>query len=277
MADTSNPLRIVFLTSHGAPGLEAAIRSSARGAIYDVAAVISSEKSFAELSACEEAGIPVSLQPIRQIQNERKVSLHNLKARREYDEEIASIALAERADYIFLVGYNYIVSEPLLESFRGRIIALHDGDLTLRDDEGRRRYTGLHAVREALFAGEAETRSSAFFVNEDVGEGPLFLLSGPFAVSPIASDAHARGDAELLTSYATVHRRWMIEESWPRLISRGLEFLAAGTVNVVHDLVWIDGVPGPCRMGTAPTMCHQSDVLIDGRIPASCPLIRPNE
>lgn len=277
MSDDFTPLRIVFLTSHSAPGLESVIRSPGRGAIYDVAAVISSETSFAEMAACEEARIPVSLRPIRDDYERRGLSLRNLHARIEYDEEIASIALASRADYLFLVGYNYIVSEPLLDSFPSRIIALHDADLTLRDEEGQRRYAGLHAVREALFAGEKETRSSAFFVTAEVGAGPLFLLSPPFVVPPVAIDARDRGDAELLTAYAAVHRRWMIEESWPRLLTRGLEFLAAGSVKIVRDLVWIDGVPGACRMGTAPPACNHAEALIDSRIPASCPLIRPNE
>lgn len=274
MSDDFTPLRVVVLTSHAAPGLELAIASPSRGAIFDIVSVVSSETSFSGMREAEEAGIPVLLRPIRRFHADHGLSLRNLRARAEYDEALVGIASQLHADYIALLGYNFIVSDALLEAFPVRIFTLYDGDLTVRDEEGRRRYSALHAVREAVFSGETETRSSAYFITREVGQGPLFLLSEGFPVSPMAADARERGDAGLLSAYASVHQRWMVQQTWGRMLTRGLEFLAAGTVQIVHDMVWIDGVPGPCRMGEAPSICRKVEPLIERRIPGSCPLIR---
>lgn len=53
------------------------------------------------------------------------------------------------------------------------------------------------------------------------------------------------------------------------MLVRALQFLAAGTLKVANDVVWIDGVPGPCRLGDAPQICH-----VQRGIPASCPFIQ---
>jgi len=89
-------------------------------------------------------------------------------------------------------------------------------------------------------------------------EGPLFLVSAPFPVPPLIDDARARGDAEI------------IEASFAVMLEKAIEFLAAGDVQIVKDVVWIDGVPGPCRMGDAPAQCREQE---KARVPVSCPYI----
>jgi folate-dependent phosphoribosylglycinamide formyltransferase PurN len=274
MPDEFTPLRVVVLTSHSAPGLEYAIAHPHRGALFEIAAVVSSEDTFAEIDAVEAAQIRVVIRPLKRALADRGLSARNLHARADYDGETADLLLHFRADYVFLLGYNYIVTEPLLEAFPQKLIALHPGDLMLRDENGQRRYAGLRAVREAIFAGEIETRNSAYFVTREVGAGPLFLLSRPYRVAPLALDARMWGAADLSSAYADLHERWMVRAGWGEMFIRAIEFLAAGTVKVVHDLVWIDGVPGPCRMGEAPVICRELEPSIDSGIPSSCPLLR---
>ena len=120
-------------------------------------------------------------------------------------------------------------------------------------------------VLGALFDGAHETRSTMA-----LREGPLFLVSAPFPVPPIIDDARTRGDAETIEAYAVLHRKWMIEASFPVLLEKAVEFLAAGTVQIVKDVMWIDGVPGPCRMGDAPAFCREQE---KAGIPVTCPFI----
>jgi hypothetical protein len=54
---------------------------------------------------------------------------------------------------------------------------------------------------------------------------------------------------------------------------RTLELLAGGTMQIIHDVVWIDGAPGPCRMGHAPQACHEPEAMLARGIPRSCPFI----
>jgi phosphoribosylglycinamide formyltransferase-1 len=274
MPDDFTPLRVAVMTSHSAPGLEYALQHPHRGALYDIVGVLTSETKFAEMAAVEAAQIPVVVRPLKRTIEERGLPLRNLHAREDYDDETASLLRHFKADYVVLLGYNYIVTESLVEAFPQRLIALHDGDLLLRDEDGRRRYAGLHAVREAIFAGEEETRTSAYFVTQDVGTGHLFLVSSAYRVAALARDARAWGAADLLSEYADLHRRWMRRGAWGDMFVRAMEFLAAGTVSIVRDLVFIDGAPGPCRMGEAPAICRDVEATIASGIPGSCPLLR---
>jgi len=120
-------------------------------------------------------------------------------------------------------------------------------------------------VLGALFDGATETRSTMTLL-----DGPLFLMSAPFPVPPIVDDARARGDAELIEAYAQLHRQWMIEASFGVMLQKAIEILAAGELQIVKDVVWIDGVPGPCRMGDAPAICREQE---KAGVPVTCPFI----
>ena len=241
----SSPLRVAILTSRGAPGVEALLDDRRFDVIYEVVKVVDGSIE----------------RPPR-----------NLNNRRVSDKELAEAIEGAGADFVLLAGYPWIITTPLLEAFPGRIIALHDGDLSLVDDDGQRRYKGLHPVRAALLDGAGLTRSSAYVVTEKIGEGPLFLLSAPYRVPPAAIDAQRRGDVDLVAAYAEVHRAWMVRDSWGPMLRRIVELLAAGTIQTIGDVVWIDGVPGPCLLGEAPDVCHHHEHEESG-IPRSCPFL----
>lgn len=120
-------------------------------------------------------------------------------------------------------------------------------------------------VLGALFDGATETRSTMSML-----DGPIFLVSAPFPVPPLVDHARARGDAETIEAYAELHRKWMIAASFTAMVEKAIEFLAAGELQVVGDVVWIDGVPGPCRMGDAPSFCREAE---KSGVPVTCPFI----
>lgn len=161
-------------------------------------------------------------------------------------------------------GADYVFANELVRGFEGKTLSIVDADLSLPD----RPYAN---TRDAIFAGESETRSSVYVLTREPLRGPLFLLSAPFPVARMALDARAHRDADFLDEYADLHRRWMISMAWPEMLMRTIELLAAGTTKVVGDIVWIDGAPGACRMGESPAICHETDVKRG--IPRSCPLI----
>ena len=254
------PLRIALLASYRLDGMDRLLADPNRGSTWELTIVVGAGTALQGLDLLEAARVPVELRPIRQ-----QAAFRNLRAREAYDAQLAELFLALQVDYILLPAHQYILTEALLEPFAGRILALHDADLSIRDAH---LYAGPHAVRDAILAGEPETRSSVYVVTPEVARGPLFLLGAPHPVADMALDARDRGDAAFLTAYAELHRRWMTS-SWGDLFSRTLELLAAGTTQTVGDVVWIDGAPGPCRMGEAPRACHE----MSRGIPASCPFI----
>ena len=242
-------VRIAVLTSQKAPGLNALRLDPAHGPIFEVTDVVS-------------AGTDVERPP------------RNLRDRENYDESLLKIVGG--ADFLFLVDYRYIVSAPLLEAFRGRIIVFHDGDLSAMSN-GRRAYAGVHAVRDAVLSGEPFTRASAFVATEDIGEGPLLLLGPPFPVSELAAAAVGRADLADVETYARLHRRWMVNESYGVLLRKAAELVSLGTMHVAQDTVWVDGVPGPCRLGDAPSACWSAAKPPQRGVPRSCPLIQTEE
>jgi folate-dependent phosphoribosylglycinamide formyltransferase PurN len=259
-----DPLRVALLTSKHAEGVSGLLADPNRGTTWNLSIVVSADAELSCMQELEELGIPVELRPLRQWPSYR-----NLRARESYDDATGELLARMNVDYVLLAGYPFLITEPLLARFPRRILGIHDADLSNRD----RLYEGAHAVRHALLAGESETRSSVSLLTTEVGRGPLFLLSGPFPVASMARDARERGDIQFLEAYARLHRQWMIQSTWGAMLARTLELLAAGTQEVIGDIVWIDGAPGPCRMGESPGMCHHEEAMITRGIPRSCPFI----
>jgi folate-dependent phosphoribosylglycinamide formyltransferase PurN len=260
-----DPLRIALLASHHATGVERLLSDPFRGITWDLSLVVGSERTLHEAPAIEAAGVPLELRPMRKL-----TSFRNLHAREEYDHEIGELLQSAKPDYVLVSGYEYILTGEVLQRFPSRVIAIHDADLSIRD---RALYTGPHAVRYAILAGEPETRSSVYIVTREVGRGPLLLLSAPYPVAHMAQDARERGNADFLTEYAALHRRWMVTTSWGDMLARTLELLAGGTMKILGDIVWFDGAPGPCRMGESPRVCHDPETMLARGIPRSCPFI----
>lgn len=70
-----------------------------------------------------------------------------------------------RIDLIVLAGYMRIVGPTLLSAYGGRMVNVHP---SLLPD-----FPGLHAVRQALLAGVAETGVTVHYVDEGVDTGPV--------------------------------------------------------------------------------------------------------
>jgi folate-dependent phosphoribosylglycinamide formyltransferase PurN len=238
-------VRIAVLTSQEAPGLNALLLDPARGPIFEITATLA-------------VGRDISRPP------------RNLRDREQYDFDLLKIV--GDADYLFLADYRHLVTQPLLDAFPGRIVVLHDGDLTVTAN-GRRAYTGLHAVRNAILSGDTSTRASAFVATEETGEGPLLLLGPPYPVSELATAAVERADLGDVALYAHLHRRWMVSDSYGVLLRKVAELVSLGVMHVAKDTVWVDGVPGPCRLGEAPNACWSATRPPRRGIPSSCPFI----
>ena len=77
-------------------------------------------------------------------------------------DEINMIRLIQawNVDLIVLAGWMRIVTKDFIDAFRGRIINVHPSLLP--------KYKGLHAVQQAMDAGETETGATVHYVNENL-------------------------------------------------------------------------------------------------------------
>lgn len=148
--------------------------------------------------------------------------------RRAFDAETASMLRAHDVDAVVLLGYLFVITEPLLAAYPDRILNVHDADLTLRNEDGSPRYPGLHATRDAIYAGERETRSSVHLVTPELDAGPVIARSEAFAVAPFIHEAVARGEHDIVRAYAYAQREWMMRSTWGALAAQALDVITAG-------------------------------------------------
>lgn len=182
-----NDLRIAVLSSQRAPALEALLAHPRA----DVVAVL------------------------------RRTHVPRLGQRSAYDAELAALLTRLDVDYVFCLGYLYVLTEPMLAAFPGRIVNIHDSDLTRPF-----RYPGLHATRDAIVAGERVTRSTLHVVNEELDGGPVLCVSDAYPVAPFVREAVRAGANDIVRAYAYAHREWIIRDAWPRLVAQAVDKLA---------------------------------------------------
>jgi len=81
------------------------------------------------------------------------------------EDEIIALFHAYNVDMIVMAGWMKIVSKKFVDEFAGRIINLHPSLLP--------KYKGLHAIEQAMKAGETETGATVHFVNEHLDSGAI--------------------------------------------------------------------------------------------------------
>ena len=81
------------------------------------------------------------------------------------EDEIIALFNAYEIDMIVMAGWMRVVSKKFCDEFAGRIINLHPSLLP--------KYKGLHAIEQAMKAGETETGATVHFVNEYLDAGAI--------------------------------------------------------------------------------------------------------
>ncbi|MGZ8867866.1 MAG: formyltransferase family protein [Thermoanaerobaculia bacterium] len=220
-------LRVAVLTSKRAPGLEQLLQHPQRNKLFEIAGVISTEPSLAQAEDIERAGVPLLLHPLRRFCDDYGVSVRNCVARWAYDRQTANILRMRNVDTVLLLGYHYLLTEPILKEFPERILNIHDSDLSIRRPDGERCYVGLHSTRDAILAGERVTRSTVHIVTQRLEAGPMVLMSDGYHVPAAATNAALLGDVESVRKHALAQRQMMMND-WGTLAARGLEYIASG-------------------------------------------------
>lgn len=245
----TDPLRVAVLCSHRAPGLEFLLEQDRRrGELYELHGCISTESECLDEELLEAHDIQLVHHDIRRFYDARRAPLGDPAVRQRYDRATSKLLQAWNVDLVVLCGYLYVVTRPLLDAFPGRVVNLHHSDLGITEPSGRPRYRGLRSVREAIFAGEQETRSTVHLVTEEVDAGPQLIRSWSFPVHPLVRSARQWGASDILKAYAYAHREWMMRSSWGPLLAATIELFARDRVRAEADRVIIAGRPGPLEL-----------------------------
>ena len=246
---TANPLRVAVLCSQRAPGLLDLLAEQAT-ANFRVVGIVTSDSSSSVLPQTAGTGVPCLVNDIHEFYREENARLSDLAARPFYDLTTVRLLSRLNAELVVLCGYRHVLTTPMLDAFGHRVINIHDSDLTRLDDQGRPCYPGLHSTRDAIAAGEGETRSTVHIVVPEVDAGPPLLRSWPFYVHPMADDVNewGAGGSHILRAYAYAQREWMMRSSWGYLLATAVRMFVDQQVRVLGERAFIAGVPGPITL-----------------------------
>jgi folate-dependent phosphoribosylglycinamide formyltransferase PurN len=235
---TGSRLRVAVLSTSRAPGLDhLLVRDPARGHRYDIVAFVATDPQNRDLGRATSTGIPTATLDIGQFYARAGARPGDLTLRRDFDRRTAGLLEGVHADLIVACGYLHVMTAPLLEAYPDRIVNVHDSDLPA--------YPGLHATRDAVFAGERWTRSTVHLVTESVDAGPSLIKSWAFPTHTMISEARRWGATDILKAFAYAQREWMMRAAWGPLLARAIAAFADGQVRLVGDAVHLAGAPAP--------------------------------
>ncbi|MFO7984703.1 MAG: formyltransferase family protein [Desulfatiglandaceae bacterium] len=191
-----------------------------------------------------EHGLPYFSYDIRTFHEKRGLKRsvrtpQGLASRKQYDQVAATLIAAFDIDVIALGGYmSYITLN--------RCVNVHPADLSILRADGRRKFVGDHAVRDAILAGETTLRASTLWVDEGVDTGPLLMVSDPLPVHlPEPLEELIKHEARLLEVVDAHQERLKAVGDW-KIFPKTIEMIARGRFALDEtSRVYVDQTPVP--------------------------------
>ena len=184
---------------------------------YEIVAIFSDNKKSNAVAIGAEYDLPVIVRDIRRFYKVRGLKRMDMTNREMFDRETIRALAPFNAKVAVYAGYMSIASELLIKSFMG--VNVHPGDLS-QELEGKRRWVGDHAVRDAILAGQKTIASSTNIIEPEV-DGVLVV-----SVIPGSQAAEKRimpGDVIVKVAQESVSDPKDVEEQVARAKSEGLK------------------------------------------------------
>ena len=235
-------LRVALLLGARGTGLSSLLdRRHKENKSYEIVGALTTTQDSQAIPVLRNRGIPCKCHSILNFYRQRSAPVQDLDVRCEFDRLSRNLLADFQPTVIVLYGYLYFVTRVLLEAYPFRIINVHDSDLSLVDWHGRPKYRGLHAVRDAIVAGETVTRSSVHLATSEIDCGPILARSKAYPIHlELVQQAREKGALHILKAYAYAQREWMIGDSWGPLLDQTLEAMGQETTQVGRSGVFTD-------------------------------------
>jgi len=149
---------ITVLVSGEGTTLQNLIEASGHGRLDEEILAVIADRDARALDRARSAGIPGIL-----------------ISRREHREELSNRilqAIPKETNLLVLAGFLSILTGPILEKYRHRIINIHPALLPKFGGAGM---YGLRVHRAVIEAGEAESGCTVHYVDEGTDTGPIIL------------------------------------------------------------------------------------------------------
>jgi folate-dependent phosphoribosylglycinamide formyltransferase PurN len=168
----------------------------------------------------------------------------DLTMRPEYDKLVLKTIESYNLDIIALAGYMSIITDPLLNKYKNQIINVHPADLSIIAD-GSRKYVGMHAVKDAILAGEQYLRSTTHIVRKQVDYGEILVRSKPIQVQ-IPSKINVmdlQEDRYLLKKVVETNQNLLKKKGDWIIYPLTLKLIAEGRFSIENGKVYFNNEP----------------------------------
>ena len=191
-----------------------------------------------------DSGIPYFSYDIRKFYSIKglkrsAVTPETLSARREFDSVASRLIKTFDVDIIALAGYmSYLTLQ--------KCVNVHPADLSILTSDGKRKYVGDYAVRDAIANGETNLRSSTIWIDAGVDTGPILMVSNALTVTLPCPLPDLLKDTEAFKKVVDEHQRRLKEIGDWRIFPETVEMIARGRFSIDEDSnVYVDGQPVP--------------------------------
>lgn len=190
---------------------------------YQVVVIFSDNLKSNAVKISRDFGIPVIIRDLNDFCEKRGMPRRDLTTRAEFDERTVKLLKPFNINVAAYAGYMSIATPTLINSFLG--VNVHPADLSITNGV-KRRYTGDHAVRDAILQGEKELRATTHIVEQQVDHGRILMVSQPLTAS-LPEDFNPE-NKDQVNSTSNEHQNLLKEVGDWIIFPRTLEYLADG-------------------------------------------------
>lgn len=196
----------VLISGHGSNMKALAAACNEPGFPAEVVLVISNNSDTPGLKYAKEAGLATHV-----------IDQKGFPKRAEFDAVLNSLLCDHKVELVCLAGFMRILSEKLVNKWRGRIINIHPSLLPS--------FKGLNTHARVLQSGVSFSGCTVHFVRPEMDDGPIIVQAAvPIHGGDTVDDLAAR-------VLAAEHRSYPL----------ALRLIAEGRVHVAGETVKIDG------------------------------------
>ncbi|MBU4502489.1 MAG: formyl transferase [Nanoarchaeota archaeon] len=147
---------------------------------YKISVIFSDTYDSNAAKIGKDFDLPVVIRDLKGYYAKRGKPRTDMKVREEFDMETVKALEHYDISVAAYTGYMSIATKPLIDAYLG--INVHPADLSIFDKDGKRKYTGDHAVRDAILSGEKTIASTIHIIEEEVDYGKILMISKPIKV-----------------------------------------------------------------------------------------------
>lgn len=191
---SDKPMNVAVFASGGGGNLNAVIKLSQElPQLVKVDLVVTDRIGIPAISIAKHHGIPVLAYEFEKVcgvwsqckSDPTRSRIYTTCAKQFHDKVLSDIRIHESTQNnnidLIVFSYHRWVFGKLLQEFKNKIINQHAADLTVFEHHpySKRKYIGINPVLYALQAGEVQTRTSTFLVQNGYDNGEI-LSQGPW-------------------------------------------------------------------------------------------------